>query len=173
MKTKLVFTEEQLAEIKAARKTNKNKNADKRLRILELRASGVTIIKTAELTESNRGYVSSLVKRYFDEGLESIIKDHRKSNRYNMTFAEEEVFLEPYLKKAEAGQIVEVSEIRAAYEEKVGHRIGGGQIYYVLHRHGWRKVMPRSKHPNKATEEVIATSKKPAKESQEKNKAFL
>ena len=160
MKTKLVFTEEQLAEIKAARKTNKNKNADRRLRILELRASGVTIIKTAELTESNRGYVSSLVKRYFDEGLESIIKDHRKSNRYNMTFAEEEAFLEPYLKKAEAGQIVEVSEIKAAYEEKVGHSIGGGQIYYVLHRHGWRKVMPRSKHPNKATEEVIATSKK-------------
>ena len=160
MKTKLVFTEEQLAEIKAARKTNKNKNADRRLRILELRASGVTIIKTAELTESNRGYVSSLVKRYFDEGLESIIKDHRKSNRYNMTFAEEEAFLEPYLKKAEAGQIVEVSEIRAAYEEKVGHSIGGGQIYYVLHRHNWRKVMPRSKHPNKASEEVIATSKK-------------
>ena len=24
----------------------------------------------------------------------------------------------------------------------IGHSIGTSQIYYVLHRHGWRKVMP-------------------------------
>ncbi|MBR6825825.1 MAG: winged helix-turn-helix domain-containing protein [Oscillospiraceae bacterium] len=29
------------------------------------------------------------------------------------------------------------------------------QIYYVLHRHGWRKVMPRSKHPQEASEAVM------------------
>ncbi|MCI8758540.1 MAG: winged helix-turn-helix domain-containing protein [Oscillospiraceae bacterium] len=34
------------------------------------------------------------------------------------------------------------------------------QIYCVLHRHGWRKVMPRSKHPKKASEDEIAASKK-------------
>ncbi|MDE7249890.1 MAG: winged helix-turn-helix domain-containing protein, partial [Lachnospiraceae bacterium] len=33
-------------------------------------------------------------------------------------------------------------------------------IYCVLKRHGWRKVMPRSRHPKKASEEVIETSKK-------------
>ena len=42
----------------------------------------------------------------------------------------------------------------------IGHSIGTSQIYYVLHRHGWRKVMPRSRHPKKASEEVIETSKK-------------
>lgn len=160
MKTKLIFTEEQLAEIKAARKANKNKNTERRLQILELRASGTTIIKTAEMTSTNRSYVSKVVRKYFDEGLEAVMKDHRRSNRYNMTFQEEEEFLKPFVKRAEAGQIVEVSEIKSAYEEKVGHRIGGGQIYYVLRRHNWRKVMPRSKHPNKASEEVIETSKK-------------
>ena len=56
--------------------------------------------------------------------------------------------------------IVEVSEIKTSYEQAVGHRTGGSQIYYVLRRHGWRKVMPRSKHPKKASEEVIETSKK-------------
>ena len=55
---------------------------------------------------------------------------------------EETLLLEPFREKAEKGEIVEVSEI------------------YALHRHGWRKVMPRSKHPKKASEEVIAASKK-------------
>ena len=85
---------------------------------------------------------------------------HYGGNRRNMSFEEEEALLEPFLQKAEAGQVVEVSEIEAAYREAVGHSIGTSQIYYVLHRHGWRKVMPRSKHPKKAGEEVIETSKK-------------
>ena len=52
------------------------------------------------------------------------------------------------------------SQLISSYEQAVGHRTGGSQIYYVLRRHGWRKVMPRSKHPKKASEEVIETSKK-------------
>jgi len=52
------------------------------------------------------------------------------------------------MEKAEAGQIAEVS-----YEEKVGHSIHSGQIYYVLKRHNWRKVKPRSRHPQKASPE--------------------
>ena len=52
------------------------------------------------------------------------------------------------------------SRLISSYEQAVGHRTGGSQIYYVLRRHGWRKVMPRSKHPKKASEEVIETSKK-------------
>ena len=82
-----------------------------------------------------------------------------------MAEEEEAALLEPYREKAEQGQIVEVSEIKASYEQAVGHTIGGSQIYYVLHRNGWRKVMPRSKHPKKASEEVIASSKKLTSES--------
>ena len=77
-----------------------------------------------------------------------------------MSYEEEAALLEPFRKEAEAGQIVEVSEMEMAYQKAVGHSIGTGQIYHVLHRHGWRKVMPRSKHPRKANEEVIETSKK-------------
>ena len=62
--------------------------------------------------------------------------------------------------KAAAGQIVEVSEIKSVYQEKVGHTISSGQIYYVLKRHNWRKIKPRSRHPKKASPEVIEASKK-------------
>ena len=81
-----------------------------------------------------------------------------------MSAEEEAALLEPFEAEAEKGQIVEVSKIKAKYEEAVGHSIGGSQIYYVLKRNGWRKVMPRSRHPKKASEEVIETSKKLKKE---------
>ena len=82
-----------------------------------------------------------------------------------MSYEEEAALLKPFEKKAEAGQMVEISEIKAAYQEAVGHPIGATQIYYVLHRHKWRKVMPRSRHPKKASEEVIEASKKLTPES--------
>lgn len=78
----------------------------------------------------------------------------------NMSYDEEEEFLSQFADKAEKGQIVEISEIKKAYEEKIGHKTGHGQIYFVLHRHGWRKLMPRSKHPKKASSEAIEASKK-------------
>ena len=37
---------------------------------------------------------------------------------------------------------------------------GRGYIYMLLKRKGYRKVMPRSKHPKKAKEEAIEASKK-------------
>ena len=77
-----------------------------------------------------------------------------------MSMEEEAELLAPFKAEAEAGRVVEVSRIKAAYIEKVGHSIGSGQIYYVLKRQGWRKVMPRSQHPNKASEEAIDASKK-------------
>ncbi|MDD7306221.1 MAG: winged helix-turn-helix domain-containing protein [Peptoniphilaceae bacterium] len=77
-----------------------------------------------------------------------------------MSFEEEEEFLKQFEEKAEKEQIITVKVIEKAYIEKVGHSIGGSQIYYVLKRHGFRKIMPRSRHPKKASDEVIETSKK-------------
>ena len=77
-----------------------------------------------------------------------------------MSVAEEAALLEQFQKRAEQGQVLNTREIANAYEKAVGHPIGNSQVYRVLRRHGWRKVMPRSKHPKKVGDEVIATSKK-------------
>lgn len=82
-----------------------------------------------------------------------------------MSIEEETAFLEPYHQAAEQGHVLDLREMEKAYAEKVGYRIGSGQIYRVLGRHGWRKVMPRSRHPKKANEEVIAVSKKLTRKS--------
>ena len=160
MKTKYVFSEEQKAEIAKARKKNKNKKVEKRLWALSLRAEGKTYAQIGEIVGIHWKYTPKLVKMYFEKGIEAITGSHYYGNRRNMSYEKEEELLQEFREKAEAGQIVEVSEIKAKYMEQVGHSIGTSQIYCVLHRHGWRKIMPRSKHPKKASEEAISASKK-------------
>ena len=116
--------------------------------------------EVAHATGFHEAYVSQLVAKYRDNGLEAISGNHYGGNHRNLSFEEETAILASFKARAEKGELVEVSEIEAAYQQAVGHSIGTSQIYYVLHRHGWRKVMPRSRHPQKAGEEVIETSKK-------------
>jgi len=97
---------------------------------------------------------------YAKGGLAALLPKKREAHRRNMSYEAEKNFLEAYVERAEAGQMVEVSEMKAAYEARVGHRISSGQIYRVLKRHDWRKVKPRSRHPKKATPEAIEASKK-------------
>lgn len=92
--------------------------------------------------------------------MHAVSEKHYSENRRNMSIEKEARFLEQFRAKAEQGHMLDIHEIRYAYEKKAGHRISCAQVYRVLHRQGWRKVMPRSKHPKKASEEVIATSKK-------------
>ena len=157
------YTENDRAMIEAARKANKDKRAEKRLYALELRAAGKSAEEVSKATGFHKAYISQLTAKYRKGGIEAISGNHYGGNRRNMSAEAEASLLEPFLERAEKGQIVEVSEIKASYEQAAGHTIGGSQIYYVLSRNGWRKVMPRSRHPKKASEEVIEASKKLSK----------
>lgn len=159
------FTLEETQEIKAARKKNRDKNVKKRLAALEMRAEGKQNKEIREKTGFHTQYITVLVSRYKANGLASITESHYHGNHRNLSYAEEEALLEPFRQASNAGKTVSVHDIETAYREAVGHSIGTSQIYYVLHRHGWRKVMPRSKHPKKASDEVIETSKKLTSES--------
>lgn len=154
------YTDEDRAIIAAARKANKDKRAEKRLYALELRASGKSIAEAAKIAGFNSAHITRLTAKYQKGVIEAISGNHYGGNRRNMSIEDEAALLEPYRKRAEEGQVVELSEIEAAYEKAVGHTIGKGQIYRVLRRQGWRKVMPRSKHPKKADEKAIEASKK-------------
>lgn len=157
---KYKFNDEQQAKIKAARKANKNKHIDKRLEVLELRCKGISQKEISEKTGYHRSHVCNIIKLYFEEGLQAVTQTHYVGNRRNMSFEEEAEIIEKFKQKADRGQIIDVKEIEKAYQEKVDHCIGNAQIYFVLKRHGWRKIKPRSKHPKKASSEVIETSKK-------------
>ena len=141
------------------------KASNYRLKARELRVEGLESTEVAQATGFHPAYISRLVAKYRDHGLEAISGNHYGGNHRNLSFEEEAAILAPFQARAEKGELVEVSEIEEAYRQAVGHSIGTSQIYYVLHRHGWRKIMPRSRHPKKASEEVIETSKKLKAES--------
>ena len=157
---KYKFTEEDRKKIEKARKMNRDKQTENRLKVLSMRCDGKKQEEIAEATGFVRSHVCDIKRKYFEQGLSAISEKHYQSNHRNMSIAEETAFLAPYQEETEQGHVLCVKEIEVAYEKKVGHRIGKGQIYRVLKRHGWRKVMPRSKHPNKASEEAIEASKK-------------
>ena len=158
------FSQKQIRELETAKKANKNKTIDKRLEALLMRAAKVKREDVCKKTGFCKQYITDLTAKYQQDGLTAIIGNHYAGNRRNMSFEEESALLAEFEAQAEKGQLVEISAIAAAYEEKVGHTIGGSQIYYVLARHGYRKVMPRSKHPNSATPEAIEASKKLTRE---------
>ena len=147
-------------EIREYRENNRDKRIEKRLEALEMRAEGKRNKEISEKTGFHTQYITVLVSRYKTKGIASIVENHYRGNRRNLSYAEEEQILEPFCKAAKEGKLIAISEIEKTYREAVGHSIGTAQIYYVLHRHGWRKIMPRSKHPKKASEEVIEASKK-------------
>ena len=161
---KYVFTQKDREAINQARKMNHDKQIEKRLLVLVMRFNGKTQKEIAGVTGFARSHVCNLIRKYFDEGLDAVAQKHYHGNRRNLSIDEETAFLAPYREQAEQGHILDVKEIKIAYEKRVGHRIGNGQIYRVLKRHGWRKVMPRSRHPKKADNETIAISKKLSQE---------
>ena len=154
------ISESQLLEIETARKKNRNKNVERRLYVLVMRAEGRSLEEISEKTGYHISTASKLIARYMRDGISAIAENHYKGNRRNMSFEEEAAILAPFIERAEREEMVDIKEIAAAYQKAVPHKISDTQIYYVLHRHGWRKIMPRSRHPKKASEETIEASKK-------------
>ena len=159
---RLYISKTQVAEIEEARRKNKYKNIDKRLRAILLHAQGKSHEEISELTEYAASYIGDIVAKYVDNGITSITGNNYHGNRRNLSLDEEKALLDKFKEQAQQGQTIDVSDIKKAYEEAIGRTLDSsrGQIYRVLKRHGWRKVMPRSKHPNKASDEEIAASKK-------------
>jgi transposase len=67
--------------------------------------------------------------------------------REYLTLKEEEQFLAPFFTRAESGEIATVTQIQQAFEARIGHEVDDSTIYRLLNRHGWRKLMPRPRHP--------------------------
>src|SRR6266571_7193552 len=64
-----------------------------------------------------------------------------------LSLEEERAFLTPFFGRAERGELATTEEIWRAFEARVGHEVDDSTIYRLLARHGWRKLMPRPRHP--------------------------
>jgi transposase len=107
----------------------------------------------AEIADCSEGLVKKVVSDYGREGLASILRGTFGGNHRNLSYVEETALLEPFLREAEKGQILIVSDIHKAYEAAVGRTVPPSTVYRMLDRHNWRKVMPRPRHPKANLEE--------------------
>ena len=131
MTKKYEISEEGLNEFREARKTNRDKSVERRLHALILHAEGNTGKKISEVTGYNEKYLYELYRKDLSGGIEAITGNHYGGNRRNMSYEEEEIFLSQFINEADGGHITDVKAIKAAYDKKVGHETGHGQIYTV------------------------------------------
>lgn len=162
MRTKRVeFTESERTEIQGELRKDHPAHVYKRLMSLKLKAvDGIRSEEVGKLLGIYASSVNRIVNRYRAEGMEAIVgKRHNGGNRY-MSQAEEVAFLAQFRERGETGKVIEVTEIYLAYQKAVGHAVTRNAIYYLLERHGWRKIMPRGRHPKKANAEAVEAYKK-------------
>ena len=122
----------------------------KRLQAVHLRDSlslGVEAIAAA--TGFSVSHVKHIHSDYQSGGL-TALRSKGKGGRYHahMTQAQEEAFIAPFIDTAKAGHVLEVSKIHRALQDRLGKELNTQVTYNLLHRHGWRKIAPRPKHPH-------------------------
>lgn len=63
-----------------------------------------------------------------------------------LSLAEEKALLAALRPQAQAGRLVTAIEVREAVEARLGAPVSTDYLYDLLHRHEWRKVVPRPRH---------------------------
>jgi transposase len=144
------------------RKT-KTKADFQRVQCIWLRATlGMPSDQVALAVGFSPATVKKLWSQYFSGGEEILIGRGRGGRRRaNLSLEEEETILAHFFEKAKNGGVLVVNEVKAVYEEAVGHSVPKSTVYRMLARHGWRKIAPRPRHSKADPQEMEAFKKTP------------
>lgn len=114
----------------------------------------------AQITGLSISHIYKIHSLCFRHGVSALISKPKGGRRRScLSLEAEKALLLEIENKAIKGGVVEISKVRKLFEEKVGGRIGKNTAYRLLHRHGWRKIVPRPYHP-KQKADAIDTFKK-------------
>lgn len=157
---KHIITETEYNAVKELSKQNTNKRVDKRLQVIILRYEGKKDVEIGAKLNYDRKRVSQLCAEFKLLGLAEYARHKYGGNNRNLSNESEEALFKQFHQEAEKGHIITPADIKTEYDKLIGKETVDTFIYKVLKRHNWRAVMPRSKHPNKASDEDIESSKK-------------
>jgi transposase len=154
--------------VEAAREAVRNtRDAGELRRAMSVVLSGVmglTLPRVGEVIGRSRATVARLHAE-FREWLSG--RQYREKNwggrrRAYLTFEAEKEFLSGFFEIASRGGILVVNEVRSALEKRLGHKVAETTVYRMLERHGWRKIVPRRRHPkaNKSEQEGFKKNSK-------------
>jgi transposase len=121
-----------------------------RVQMVLLRESGMTQPEIADAMGVSLSTVNRAHMAYDGGGIKALKpKANGGRRRENMTVPEEKALLARFAHAAGAGELLNIHELKAAYEKAIGHPTSESTVYNMLHRHGWRKLMPRPFHPKR------------------------
>jgi transposase len=141
---------DQVQRLQRALKREKDPTLRQRIQMVLLREDGMTQPKIAELTGLSLSTVNRAHMAYDNGGVNALRRKPTGGRRHeNMTLEEEKAFLAKFAKAAGAGQLLNVQELKSAYERQIGHETSNSTVYDMLARHGWRKLTPRPFHPQR------------------------
>src|SRR6516165_4814940 len=121
-----------------------------RIQMVLLRESGMTQPAISDVMGVSLSTVNRAHMVYDHGGIKALRPKPNGGRKHeNMTLAEEKVLLARFAKAAGAGEMLNIHDLKAAYEERIGHATSDSTVYNLLHRHGWRKLMPRPFHPKR------------------------
>ena len=136
-------------EVKQRRKTAPSARSGQRwLIIYTAQVAPRTAAEMAKECGVSKATVHALIATYHRLGTRAV-ETVGKGGRHNelLTWQQERELLTPLFARAIQGQIATAGEIQRAYEQRVGHPGQVSTVYRLLERHGWRKLLPRPRHP--------------------------
>jgi transposase len=146
---KVLRATRQIRKLKTALHWKKVPTAQReRIQMVLLRESGMTQPAIAEAMGVSLSTVNRAHMAYDAGGIKALKpKPIGGRQRENMTLTEEKALLASFANAAGAGEMLNIHDLKAAYEQAIGHPTSNSTIYNLLARHGWRKLMPRPFHP--------------------------
>lgn len=130
-------------------KTAASHSEYQRIQCVLIRATlGSSAAQIAQLLGWSTATVHVMHSRWAKEG-EAIFDVRGRGGRHHqhLTAEQEQELLGPFVVRAQAGGMLTVAEIQRAYQERTGKAVARSTVYRLLERHGWRKLVPRPRHP--------------------------
>jgi transposase len=121
-----------------------------RIQMVLLRESGMAQPAIAAAMGVSLSTVNRAHMAYDHGGIEALKPKPNGGRRHqNMPLAKEKALLARFARGAGAGEMLNIHDLKQAYEIAIGHPTSDSTVYNLLHRHGWRKLMPRPFHPKR------------------------
>jgi len=143
-------TKKQIRQLKTALRWKIPAAQRERMQMVLLRESGMTQPAIAEAMGVSLSTVNRAHMAYDGGGIKALKpRPIGGRQRENMTLCAEKALLACFAKASGAGEMLNIHDLKAAYEQAIGHETSNSTIYNLLNRHGWRKLMPRPFHPKR------------------------
>jgi len=119
----------------------------------------------AKHTDVSISTVHNVISRYNRLGPQAIKGRERGIRRRCYLSRDQETeFLEPFFELAARGEICVAGQIKKSLEDLLDHKVHHSTVYRMLHRNGWREIVPRPAQPE-AKEESQEAFKKTSRNS--------